>query len=434
LTPTQVGLDFGTASKTYQMASSVFSQSPNILAGGGELIVIPFAVAQQTLTFSAAPTSGSFAVTYNSNTSALINWNDTPAAIQTKLQAVAGLSQVQVVGSIASTVVTVYMWGVYGVNSLALGTTTNTLNGSITITQSYTATGESWSTSITRTQGLVSYFGAMVNELADTIGQTDVLAAAATIQALNNAALGFVVTNNQSDIAPGGMIDLIRSSVDTYMRGLYYGDSTTVGGIAGINALLFMASYAGLGLSTNFNGSNTTQTMHLKSLATVAADPTMTQTILNTAIAAGADTYPSLQGVAKVFCSGTNTFFDRVYNLAWLVTALQTAGFNYLAQSSTKIPQTEPGMDGLKTAYRKVMEQAVANQYLAPGTWTSSTTFGVQQDFTNNIGQRGYYIYSSPIAQQSTAARAARQAPLVQIAAKEAGAVQSSSVIVYVNA
>lgn len=437
LSPTGVATDFGSASKTTQMANSIFSQQPNILAGNGQLIVIPFTTCKQTLTFSAAPASGSFVFNWGSgavSATAAINATDTPAAIQAKIQAVTGLSQIQVTGSIASAVLTVWFFGQYGA-SIALSTiTSNTLNSSISVTPATSVVGESWSAAVTRTQGLVSYFGAMVNELADTIGQTDVLAAGATIQALSNSCLGAVVSNNSADIAPGGLLDLVRSANDTYMRGLYYGDTTTVGGIAGINALLFMASYLGLGLSTNFNGSNTTQTMHLKSLSTIPADPTLSQVQLNQAIAAGVDTYPSLQGIAKVFCSGANQYFDQVYNLGWLVTALQVAGFNYLATSSTKIPQTEPGMDGLKSAYRKVLEQAVANQYLAPGSWTSSTTFGVQQDFLNNISQRGYYIYSSPVAQQSATARAARQAPLVQIAAKQAGAIQSSSVIVYVNA
>lgn len=434
LAPSQAATDFGSNSKTAQMVNSVFAQQPNLLAGNGELIIIPFLPNKQTLTFSAAPASGTFAVTFGAGTSALINWNDTPAVIQGKLQAVTGLSQVVVTGTIASTVLTIWMYGNYGASVAALGTTTNTLNASITITQAVSAAGETWSAAITRTQGLVSYFGNFVNELADTIGQTDVLAAAATIQALNNSCLGWAVTNNQADIAPGGMLDLVRSASDNNMRGLYYGDTTSIGGIAGLNALLFMGSYAGLGLSTNFQGSNTTQTMHLKTLITVPADPTMTQTILNTAVAAGADTYPSFQGAAKVFCSGLNKFYDQVYNLGWFITSLQVAGFNYLAQSNTKIPQTEPGMDGLKTAYRKVCEQGVSNQYLAPGTWTSSTTFGNQQDFFNNIAQRGYYIWSQPVAQQSAANRAARQAPLVQIAGKEAGAIQSSNVLVFINA
>src|SRR6185312_17459768 len=40
LSPQQVGVDFGTTSRTYAMANAVFSQQPNILTGGGGLIVI----------------------------------------------------------------------------------------------------------------------------------------------------------------------------------------------------------------------------------------------------------------------------------------------------------------------------------------------------------------------------------------------------------
>ena len=39
--PTEVGVDFGTDSVTYKAALAVFSQQPNILAGGGYLVVIP---------------------------------------------------------------------------------------------------------------------------------------------------------------------------------------------------------------------------------------------------------------------------------------------------------------------------------------------------------------------------------------------------------
>lgn len=203
--------------------------------------------------------------------------------------------------------------------------------------------------------------------------------------------------------------------------------------MSGANAAVMMASYAGLGLSVNFNGANTTITMNLKALIGVQPDPTMTQAILNLCIAAGADSYPSLQGVAGVYSVGANQFFDYVYNLLWAVGAIQIAGFNYLAQTNSKIPQTESAMDGLKGAYRNVCQQAVTNQYLAPGTWTNSTTFGNQSQFLANISQYGYYIYSTPISQQLQTSRAARQAPLVQIAFKLAGAIQSSDVVVYVN-
>jgi hypothetical protein len=330
LSPTEVGVDFGSSSAAYKMANAVFSQSPNILAANGYLVVI------------------------------LLN------------------------------------------------------------------SGEKLDHAITRTQDLVQYFGIISNSDVTAIGQTDMLAAAAVVQPLNK--ILFVVSNAHADLNSGGKLDLIRTGGFYKTRGLYYGSST-----AG-DDLLMMASYAGRALSTNFSGSNTTQTMHLKDLTGIQPDPTMTQTYLNLAQTAGADCYVSLQGVAKVFTSGANQFFDQVYNQEWFVGALQVAGFNYLAQSSTKIPQTESGMDGLKGAYRAICEQSITNQYVAAGSWTSPTTFGNQQDFFNNISQRGYYIYSTPVALQNQADRAARKAPLVQIALKEAGAIQSSDVIVNINA
>lgn len=426
LAPTQVGTDFGSNSKTYAMANAIFSQQPNILAGGGYLAVILLAVASQNLAFSAAPASGAFVFNYGGNASASIAFNDTATIIQGKLQAMPGLTEVLVTGSIASQSVVVQFAGVYGVLSLAT-ITGNTLNSSITITVTTTVPGETWGAAITRTKDLVQYFGCMVDQTASVLSQTDVLAAAAIIQALNKIA--FVVSSASASVSVGGVLDLLRSGGLTQMRGLYYGDTTTF-----LNVIVMMASYASRALSTNFGGSNTTQTMHLKDLTGVQPDPTITQTLQNNATAAGADTYVSLQGVAKVLCSGLNSFYDQVYNLQWFVGALQVAGFNYLAQSSTKIPQTESGMDGLKGAYRNVCEQGVTNQYLAPGSWNSSTTFGNQQDFLQNIAQRGYYIFSIPIATQSQTDRAARKAPLIQIAAKEAGAIQSSTVIVNINA
>jgi len=427
LSPTQVGVDFGTESKTFAMANAIFSQQPNILTGGGQLIIILLETGNQSVLFSAAPASGTFELVYNGHASAPIEWNDTASQIQAKLQAVQGLSQVVVTGSIAANTLAVQFYGVYGA-ALLMTVASNTLNGGITVTPTVVTAGETIGAAVTRTAGLVQYFGVMANENLATIGQTDLLAAAAILLPL--VKMGFFVSTLSADIAPGGMIDLLRSGSFANTRGLYYGDNT-VNSV--VDSLVMMASYASLGLSVNFQGSNTTTTLHLKPLVGVQPDPSMTQTILNAAIAAGADTYISLQGVAAVYCSGANRYFDSIFNQLWIVSALQVAGFNYLAQANTKIPQTEQGMDGLKGAYRAVCEQGVTNQYLAPGNWNSPTTFGVQADLIANVAQRGYYIYSLPVSQQSQTSRAARQAPLVQIALKEAGAIQSSTVIVNIN-
>jgi hypothetical protein len=55
----------------------------------------------QTLSFSGVAASGTFVVNYNGNATVAINWNDSLSAIQTKLQAVTGLSSATVTGSIA---------------------------------------------------------------------------------------------------------------------------------------------------------------------------------------------------------------------------------------------------------------------------------------------------------------------------------------------
>lgn len=429
--PTDVATDFGSASETYQMALAIFSQQPNILTGGGQLVVILLGHATSQFALNGTPASGTFVVNFLGNASAAVNWNDTAAMIQTKLRAVPGLQSVVVTGTLASHTLTIELAGVYGA-APALTVTSNGLMTSvpaaITITVTDTVAGETLAAAITRTKDLVQYFGILVNETVSVMTSVDLLAAAAVIQAL--VKIGFFVTDLEADIQTGGAVDQLRTGNFSHSRGLYYGDTTSFG----LNAILMASAYAGRALSTDFTGSNTTQTMNLKDLITIQPDPSMTQTIYNEALAAGADIYASLQGVPKVVCFGANSFFDQVYNLLWFIGALQVAGFNFLAEASTKIPQTESGMDGLKGAYRNVCEQAVTNQYSAAGAWTSPTTFGNPADLIANIAQRGYYIFSQPISQQSQANRAARQAPLVQIALKEAGAIQKSSVIVNVNA
>lgn len=195
----------------------------------------------------------------------------------------------------------------------------------------------------------------------------------------------------------------------------------------------FIWGYASRGMSTNFSAVNSAATMNLKSLSGVTVDSDMTQTILALAKACGADVYCNIAGASAVISHGANEFYDDVYNLMWIIGALEVAGFNFLRMAGTKIPQTENGMDGLKGAYRRVCSQAVSNGFLAPGTWTGSDTFGNPEDFIRNIADFGFYIYSTPVASQSVADRVAREAPVIQIAIKYAGAIHSSDVIVNIN-
>lgn len=422
LEPTEVGVDFGTESRTYSMANKIFSQRPNPLAGQGYLVVIPTIAEVQTVLPSANPASGTYNLSLAGDpTPTPINWDDTAEQIQTKLRAVIGMESAVVVGNLSDPSYTVTFNGYLG-NPPLLQVESNTLNGGITLDITQATAGETLGAAITRTKDLVQYFGIAATAV---ISQTDGLAAAAIVLPLNKIA--FVGSRIANSIDPGEYLDLLRSGNFHNTRGLYYGSDNDA------DLLDYIAAYMGRALSVNFGGSNTTGTMQLKDLLGIQPDPTMTQTIYNKAKTAGADIYVSIQGVPKVMSFGANKFFDQEYNLRWFVGALQIAGFNYLATTSTKVPQTESGLDGLKGAYRTVCEQAVTNQYSAPGVWNSATTFGNQDLFLKNVEQRGYYIYSAPIASQSQADRIARIAPLVQIALKEAGAIHSSTIIVNIN-
>ena len=297
----------------------------------------------------------------------------------------------------------------------------HTVTPVITVTQPG-STAETFDQAILRTQGLVSYFGVMSAEIPS---QIIMLAAASVIQA--NNMIGLFVSDTSADVVPvTGMLSLLAQGGFTQSRGLFYGGTLT-------QALQFMAAYAGLGFSVNFNASLSTITMNLKTLAAILPDPTITQTIQTQCVTSGVDTYPSIDGVAKVLCQGANDFFDNQYNLQWFAGALTVAYFNTLAQVSTKVAQTENGMGIIKSALRAVCVQANTNGFLAPGTWNNPTTFGSQTDFYNNISQYGYYIYSSPVSQQLPAVRATRAAVPISIAIKYAGAIQSGTCVVYVN-
>lgn len=329
LSPTEVATDFGSSSMTAKMANAVFSQKPNILAGGGYLVVIPL---------------------------------------------------------------------------LAL---------------------EKIDACITRTKSLVQYFGIITDKV---IADADVLLAAAAVQPL--VKMAFFAKKTSTDVDAGNIAeDVSGAGYDQTRILLYLKDNST-----DTASVLFAAAYASRLLSVNFSGSNTTTTMHLKDLVGVNADSDMTETILAKCKTTGADVYASFQGVPKVFSTKGNEFVDRVYNRLWFVGALEVAGFNYLATVSSKIPQSEDGVSGLKSAYRSVILQALSNQYVGPGAWNSPDTFGNQEDFFRNIEERGYYIYSLPVNKQTQADREDRKAPLIQIAVKELGAIHSSSVIVNINA
>lgn len=103
----------------------------------------------QILNLSGVPASGTFTLNYNGNATAAINWNDSAATIQTKLQAVTGLAGVLVTGSLASQSLTVNLSALTSVAAL-IYVATNSLQTSVpaAITFSY---NEGYSNTLTPT-------------------------------------------------------------------------------------------------------------------------------------------------------------------------------------------------------------------------------------------------------------------------------------------
>ncbi len=278
---------------------------------------------------------------------------------------------------------------------------------------------------IIRAESLVQFFGIITARDILDYGD-EFIEAGEYVQTLNK--MFFAFSSEAASLDTNGLCDVIRDLKYDKTRCLVYISALTA------DAKNYAAAYASRALSVNFSGSNTTITMHLKDLVGITADTNMTQTLLNKAQTVGADVYINIAGVAKVFTSGANSFFDQVYNREWLIGALEVDLFNALATVSTKIPQTEAGMAILKGVVRNDCEKAVRNGYIAAGAWNSADRIGNPEDMLRNIEEIGYYIYSTPVNSQSQSERVARTAPLMQLAIKEAGAIHKTNLIIYINA
>ncbi len=199
------------------------------------------------------------------------------------------------------------------------------------------------------------------------------------------------------------------------------------------DAKIAIASYATIAKSVNYEGSDTANTMNLKTLTGVLPDSGLSDTYVLSAATNGVDIYGNTGGLSVVYSNDNNGFTDDIEANLWTKKAMEVNGFNYLRQTNTKIPQTESGMTGLKNAYEQVCERGVRNGTIAPGTWNGAIPFGDPEDFKRAIEERGYYIYSIPVAQQSQTDREKRKAPVIQIAIKRSGALHFSEVIINVE-
>lgn len=413
---------YGSASKAYQAAKDVFAQTQNIRNNNGYLAIASIIMSSIELLFSSAADAGGYTMTIDGFAKA-ITFDMTPAAIQTLIRTTPQLANVTVEKTGNNLTITnpdkrgEDVTIVISLNTLTLAA------APVVITEGEVVTGETIEEALLRLKQVVAFAG--VIETFET-SDAETLALAPLIQDADNKMIRIICTGDEDDVETGGIAVNIREQNFTRTRHLFKTGSVS-------DRMSYKFAYASRMMSTNFNAENQALTDHMKDLVGVSADQNVDDTLLQKIVAAGSVCYPSIQGIAKVFSSGKNWFFDRVHNLFWLIGAAQIAYFNVLAKSKNKLPQTDAGMGVIVKAVSRVLEQGVSNGYIAPGEWTSEDFFGDKEDFLRNIREVGYYVYYAPLNEQSPEDREERLAVPVQIAFKEAGAIHKGNVILSIN-
>lgn len=443
MTPNAVSTDFGSDSLTYAMANALFTPVPNFRTGGGYLYIFPFKGVNATAgTLTTADIAANVA-NFQSVTNGVLNLTIDGTATQ-----IEGLdfSSVKTLADIVTVLqnqnLDVYIEATetaikftskrFGTDAAVTmaeasepGDATDLygatyFNGTTaTPTTGTNASGQTLAEAVAAAQQQVYFGGVLTTQYCDN---ATVQANAAAIQALDCDY--FEAMTSMKNMAVLGAE--IKAAGLGKTRSLELSNGARESKIA-------IATYATIAKSVNWDGSNTANTMNLKTLTGCLPDNGLSDTYVLSAQANGVDIYANTGGVGIVYSNDNNGFTDDIEFQLWLKKAIEVAGFNYLRQTNTKVPQTESGMSGLKNAYEQICVQGVTNGAIAPNTWNGVIPFGDPETFQQNIQQKGYYIYSAPIAQQSQTDREARKAPVVQIAVKTSGAIHFSEVIINIQ-
>lgn len=442
ITPAAIATDFGTDSLTAAMGNALFTPVPNFRTGGGMLYIFPYngvnatASTLTTVDISAnvtnfkSVTNGALNLTIDGVPTQVVGLNfssvKTLADVVTVLQAQNLDVDIAVDGNAIK-----FTSKRYGSNSNigldeATGEDITDLYGALylagaesTTVSGANASGQTLAEAVAAAHAQVYFGGVLTTQYLDNDSAVE---AAQAIQALDCTFFNDI--HSLKNIAALGAE--IKTAGLSKTRSIAYSKDAR-------DAKIAAATYATIAKSVNYNGVATANTLNLKTLTGLAGDTGLSDTYVLSAQTNGVDIYGVTGGLSVVYSNNNNGYTDDIEADLWQKKATEVAGFNYLRQTNTKIPQTEAGMTGLKNAYAQVCEKGVRNGTIGAGNWNGAIPFGDPETFKRNIEEKGYYIYSVPVAQQSQAEREARKAPVCQIAIKRAGAIHSSEVIITVE-
>lgn len=449
---TGIASDFGTFSKTYQMAKYLFGPANPINKGGGYLVVGYWRAIEEIVEATAGylksaelseaqvvgnlqtVKDGSFVINVdNSETPQVVsNVNFTTA---TSLGDIVSILQAKITG------VTVTK---NGLNQIIITSSTTGTASNVTYMDNHsTGTNISDILCLSLGSGAVSVNGKAIETLAPETKEDAILEISSNepirgcvfidkptsteAQALSSLAITQDVlhydvfsdsTNFQLD-ADNNFVwaNKLRGGVN--YRTLY--DKNADRGLA----VAYMAKMH----TVNFEASKTALTMHLKELQGVLPSK-YSDDELNSAQKVGLDVYGTFGSLPKLYTSGANDFTDNVYNLIAIKRFVQIDVFNVLGGTPTKLSQTDEDMQKLVTAVERTLSLFVTAGVIAPGKWNSTYDFADPEVFRRNIAAEGYYVYAKPMAEQLQSEREKRKAPAIQIALKLAGAIHSSDIAI----
>jgi hypothetical protein len=440
-----VAAEFGTSAPEYFAAALYFGQTPqpSIFYAGkwirvdeaGQLKGGILSSAQQTLTNFTAVVDGALDITIDGVEQNVIGLNFSAALNLSGVAAIldAGISGASVSWDAVNSrfTVTSATTGIASSVSFAsapdLGTDVSTLFRLKSTDEGYLIAGADAETLVDAVQAIANisadWYGLYV--ASSVIPTTnEYLAVAAFIEGSGLSRI-FGITSNATAILDSAQTTDIASQLKAlgYKRTFIQYSSKSA---------YASASIFGRAFTVNFDGSNTTLTIKFKQEPGVSAE-TITASQAATLRDKNCNVFVKYNNDTNIIQEGVMVngfFFDEVHGTDWLQNAVQTAVYNLLYTSPTKIPQTDAGINVITTTIAQVLTQAVVNGLVAPGQW-NAPGFGALNQF--DTLETGYYIYAPPVASQLQADREARKAPVIQVAIKLAGAVHFVDIIINVN-
>ena len=442
---TAVAQDFGTTAPEYLAASLYFGQSPqpNVLylgrwastATSGVLHGGILSAAQQAIANFTAVASGGFSVTINGsvqnvtgvNLSAVSNLNGVASAVTAKLTGATCTWN----ASLGRFDITCASTGATSTITFATAPGSGTDLGALMLLES--ANGGSFVGGIAAETALsaVSTFDNLSNNwygltFASTVAlqASDVTAVAGYVNAAATSRIfGYTTQDANATLATSTTdIAYVLQQLGYNRTFVQYSSSSPYA----------VCSIFGRAFTVDFTGSNTALTIKFKQEPGVAAEY-LTSSQAAALSAKNCNVFVAYNNATFIIQDGKmcgGYYFDEMHGTDWLQNYVQTAVYNLLYTSTTKIPQTDAGIQIIATTIDQCLAQSVADGLVSSGVWNAAGFGALSQGDTLS---KGYYIYVPPVSSQSAADRAARKAPTIQCAIKLAGAVHSVNTIINVN-